>query len=116
MERASQGDVNAETVKDLRLALDHWTMITGHDHCVCSSLSFAASGALLPYSFSLLCKVFKLIPRISAARVLLLLVDSRVLRISIFSASPTVVPTPSRTASGSLAAVRIGAWPKPGGK
>jgi len=35
--------------------------------------------------------------RISAARVLLLLVASRVFKISIFSASPTVVPTPSRT-------------------
>src|ERR1017187_7895681 len=55
-------------------------------------------------------------PRISAARVLLLLVASSVFRISIFSASSTVVPTPRRTASGSLAAVRSGACPKAGGK
>src|SRR6516165_8991988 len=48
--------------------------------------------SLAPYSFSLLCRVFKLIPRISAAFVLLLFVCSSVLRISPFSASPTVVP------------------------
>src|ERR1700678_109834 len=42
--------------------------------------------AALPYSFNLLCSVFKLIPSISAARVLLLRVDSRVFRISIRSA------------------------------
>src|SRR5207248_6076832 len=73
-----------------------------------SSLPDAASAAALPYSFSLLCSVFKLIPRISAARVLLLLVASRVLRISNLSASSTVVPTPRRTASGSSAEVRTG--------
>ena len=53
-----------------------------------------ASAAALPYSLSLLCNVFRLIPRISAALVLLLFVDSSVLIISCFSASPTVVPTP----------------------
>src|ERR1035441_8982143 len=47
-----------------------------------------------PYSFNLLCSVLRLIPRISAARVLLLCVASRVLRISKRSPSPTVVPTP----------------------
>src|SRR5438477_8474601 len=57
----------------------------------------------LPYSLSLLCRVFRLMPRISAARVLLLLVAANVFRMSNFSASSTVVPTPSRTASGSLA-------------
>src|SRR5208282_4303760 len=81
-----------------------------------SSLARAASAAALPYSFSLLCRVFRLMPRISAARVLLLLVDSMVFRMSRLSASSTVVPTPRRTASGSLAAVRSGAWPNPGGR
>ncbi len=66
-----------------------------------SSFAGSASAVALPYSFSLLCNVFRLMPRISAARVLLLLVASRVFRINIFSASPTVVPTPSCTASGS---------------
>ena len=37
--------------------------------------------ACTPYSFSLLCSVFRLMPRISAARVLLLLVASSVFRI-----------------------------------
>src|SRR5258708_6214404 len=81
-----------------------------------SSLATVASALAFPYSLSLLCRVFRLMPRISAARVLLLLVASRVFRINIFSASSTVVPTPSRTASGSLADARSGAWPKPGGR
>src|SRR5580658_5580979 len=58
-----------------------------------SSFAGSASAAPLPYSLSLLWRVFRLMPRISAALVLLLLVDSSVLRINIFSASPTVVPT-----------------------
>src|SRR6185369_4479313 len=45
-------------------------------HAVCafpySSLAKAASAVALPYSLSLLCKVFRLMARISAARVLLL--------------------------------------------
>src|SRR6266853_4971792 len=36
-----------------------------------------ASEAALPYSFNLLCNVFRLMPRISAARVLLLLLAAR---------------------------------------
>src|SRR5437870_4922625 len=75
-----------------------------------------ASAAAAPYSLSLLCRVFRLIPRISAARVLLLFVASSVFRISSLSASSTVVPTPSRTASGSSAEVRTGACPNPGGR
>src|SRR5438105_1649050 len=77
-----------------------------------SASSFSARAPSLPelpYSFSLLCKVFKLIPRISAARVLLLLVDSSVLIISSRSASPTVVPTPTRIESASSAEGRTGA-------
>src|SRR5215467_7925077 len=70
----------------------------------------------LPYSLSLLCKVFKLMPRISAARVLLLFVDSSVLMISRRSASPTVVPTPTRIESASSTDGRNGAWPNPGGR
>src|SRR5277367_517555 len=81
-----------------------------------SSLANAASAAALPYSLSLLCRVFRLMPRISAARVLLLLVDSMVFRISRLSASSTVVPTPRWIASGSSDEVRIVAWPKPGGR
>src|SRR6266581_4287109 len=46
-----------------------------------------------PYSFSLLWSVFRLMPRISEARVLLLWVCSSVRRIRPFSASATVVPT-----------------------
>src|SRR2546423_8979580 len=76
----------------------------------------APSGPALPYSFNLLCKVLRLIPRISAARVLLLFVDSKVLIISRRSASPTVVPTPTRMESASSTDTRIGEWPKPGGK
>src|SRR5580658_7477431 len=72
-----------------------------------SSLTKAASVAALPYSFSLLCRVFRLMPRISAARVLLLLVASMVFRISRRSASSTVVPTPRWIASGSSDDVRI---------
>src|SRR5947208_12470872 len=68
------------------------------------------------YSLSLLCNVFRLMPRISAARVLLLLVDSSVFKMSRRSASPTVVPIPRRTALGSLAAGAGIACPKPGGK
>ena len=45
-----------------------------------------------PYSLSLLCSVFRLMPRISAARVLLFRVCSSVRRIRPFSASSTVVP------------------------
>src|SRR5262249_7766325 len=62
-----------------------------------------------PYSLSLLCSVFKLIPRISAARVLLFFVCSRVRRINPFSASSTVVPMGKRTASISMAAAGRGA-------
>src|SRR5438270_155103 len=78
-------------------------------------LSAAAPREATPYSFSLLCKVFRLMPSISAARVLLLWVDSNVFRIRRRSASSTVVPTPTRTAFPSLTWPRIGAWPKPGG-
>src|SRR5262249_54204693 len=67
-----------------------------------------------PYSFSLLCNVFKLMPRISAARVLLLLVDSSVFRIRRRSASPTVVPTPTRTLLASLAVACVPPEPKAG--
>src|SRR5947208_5351747 len=84
-----------------------------------SASSFSARAPSVPeppYSFSLLCKVFKLIPRISAARVLLLLVDSRVLIISNRSASPTVVPTPTRMESASSAEGRTRVCPNPGGK
>src|SRR5580698_2917149 len=77
-----------------------------------SSLSAAA----LPYSFSLLCRVFRLMPRISAARVLLLLVDSRVFRISNFSASSTVVPTLKWTPSESSDEARSVVSPNPGGR
>ena len=52
-----------------------------------------------PYSFSLLWSVFRLIPRISAARVLLLRVCSRVRRMRPFSASSTVVPIGKLTLS-----------------
>src|ERR1017187_5444791 len=52
-----------------------------------------------PYSFSLLCSVFKLMPRISAARVLLLRVCSSVLRMRPFSAFSTVVAILKRTDS-----------------
>src|SRR3954462_5674259 len=76
----------------------------------------APSGPALPYSFNLLCNVLRLMPRISAARVLLLLVDSKVLRISRRSASPTVVPTPTRIESASSTETRMGEWPNPGGK
>src|SRR5437868_456933 len=72
----------------------------------------APSGPALPYSFNLLCKVLRLMPRISAARVLLLFVDSKVLRINRRSASPTVVPTPTRMESASSTETRIGEWPK----
>src|SRR5438067_2036320 len=49
------------------------------------------------YSFSLLCRVFRLMPSTSAARVLLLWVDCSVFMMSWRSASPTVVPTSRRT-------------------
>src|SRR3954471_14395886 len=76
----------------------------------------APSGPALPYSFNLLCSVFRLMPRISAARVLLLLVDSSVFMISCRSASPTVVPMPRCNALGSWADRRTVACPNPGGK
>src|SRR5882724_12282307 len=81
-----------------------------------SSLTNAASAAALPYSLSLLCRVFRLMARISAARVLLLFVASRVFRISSFSASSTVVPTPRRTVSESSAELRRLDCPNPGGR
>src|SRR5882724_3968049 len=81
-----------------------------------SSLANAASAVALPYSLSLLCRVFKLMPRISAARVLLLLVDSSVFRMSRFSASSTVVPTPRCTVSPSSDDARKLDWPNPGGR
>src|SRR5215469_4644742 len=69
-----------------------------------------------PYSFNLLCRVLRLIPRISAARVLLLFVDSRVFKISCLSASSTVVPTPTWMAFGSELTLRGLVDPKPGGR
>src|SRR5271157_2442724 len=85
-----------------------------------ADLQLAASAASLelcaPYSFSLLCSVFRLMPRISAARVLLLLVASRVFKMSSRSASSTVVPTPRRTALASCTGARGTTCPKPGGK
>ena len=71
---------------------------------------------MLPYSRSLLCNVFRLMPRISAARVLLLWVDSRVLKISIRSASSTVVPTSSWMALARQFGGGRMAVPKPGGR
>ena len=50
--------------------------------------------AVPPYSFSLLCRVLRLICKISAALVLLLLVEVSVFKMSCRSASSTVVPTP----------------------
>src|SRR2546425_5789661 len=51
------------------------------------------------YLWSLLCRVLRLMPRISAARVLLPPVCLSVLRISSRSASSTVVPTGSTTSA-----------------
>src|SRR6266446_3733410 len=59
-----------------------------------SSLTNAASAAALPYSLSLLCRVFRLMARISVARVLLLFVASRVFRISSFSLPLLWFPRP----------------------
>src|ERR1700728_335988 len=76
-----------------------------------------AVAAVLPYSRSLLWRVLRLIPRISAARVLLLWVDSRVLKMSMRSASSTVAPTSSWMALGGSSVVeRMGLDPKPGGR
>src|SRR5437879_11993061 len=68
------------------------------------------------YLWSLLCRVLRLMPSTSAARVLLPPVCLRVRRISSFSSSFTVVPTGSTRAasvavgSGSLHAPRGGRW------
>src|SRR6478672_4851505 len=111
--------VRGRPAKPGRAALD-WTAEGGCAHAVCdflySSLAKAASAVALPYSLSLLCKVFRLMARISAARVLLLLVASSVFRISSFSASSTVVPTPRRTVSESSAELRRLDCPNPGGR
>ena len=88
----------------------YWLLSTGYYSSAASTASAAR-----PYSFSLLWSVFRLMPRISAARVLLFVVACSVLRISCFSASSTVVPTPRCTASGSCAAGRT-LCPNPGGR
>src|SRR5438067_13874219 len=72
--------------------------------------------AWCPYSFNLLWSVFRLMPRLSAARVLLLFVDSSVFRMSCRSASSTVVPTPTWMALGSELTARGFIDPKPGGR
>src|SRR5208283_5361443 len=58
--------------------------------CIPSYVSVSARS--LPYSFSLLCRVFRLTSRSSAARVLLLPVATSVCRMSSFSIASTVVP------------------------
>ena len=62
----------------------------GHSDC---AIVLRRSPRLRLYSFSLLCSVFRLTPRISAARVLFCPVASSVRRISSRSASSTVAPT-----------------------
>src|SRR4029077_5208717 len=63
---------------------------------------YSASARSPPYSFSLLCRVLRLIPRSSAARVLLLPVAPRVCRMSSRSIASTVVPTGNLIAERSL--------------
>src|SRR2546430_10751023 len=79
-------------------------------------VSAAAPREAASYSLSLLCNVFRLMPRISAARVLLLLVDSSVFKMSRRSASLTGVAIPKRKALCSLAASPGNACLKPGGE
>src|SRR5271157_5515458 len=98
---------NLATVSEKRIA-------NGEDLQLAASVASLALCA--PYSFSLLCSVFRLMPRISAARVLLLLVASSVFKMSSRSASSTVVPTPRRTALASCTGARGTTCPKPGGK
>src|SRR5450432_1595658 len=78
--------------------------------------STTSAAVVLPYSFNLLCNVLRLIPSISAARVLLFVVDSSVLRMRTRSASSTVVPTSSMTEFARLSFEgRMYRVPKPGG-
>src|SRR3954467_9982054 len=64
-----------------------------HTRRYCDTTSSFFRPGIRPRSlFSLLCSVFRLIPRISAARVLLSRVCSSVIRIKRRSASSTVVP------------------------
>src|SRR5271168_268796 len=63
---------------------------------------YSASARSVPYSLSLLCRVFKLMPRRSAARVLLFPVAFSVCKISSRSIASTVVPTGNFIAARSL--------------